>query len=252
MSILLVLIRLPLLILIIIVGLITIVFFPNNIESFRNIHFLIMMKWMKCLSYILGIKIKIIGNPDVSSSLYVSNHVTYLDIIVINQLLPVNFIAKDEISKWPIIGNLASKTGTLFIKRGDSKDSSRMITEMKNRLALGNKIVFFPEGKIGSGESVKKFHHKLFKSIDKTDINIQPIAIRYPRDYPKDTNYSRIITEKSEKGEMMTLYFDFLMKKESHVILHFLDSVCTRDYIDNKISNDLSNKINDALRSLNS
>ena len=251
MSILLVLIRLPLLILIIIVVPITIVFFPNNIESFRNIHFLIMMKWMKGLSYILGIKIKIIGNPDVSSSLYVSNHVAYSDIIVINQLPLVNFIAKDEISKWPI-GNLASKTGTLFIKRGDSKDSSRMITEMKHRLAVGNKIVFFPEGKIGNGESVKKFHHKLFKSIDKTDINIQPIAIRYPRDYPKDTKYSRIITEKSEKGEMMTLYFNFLMKKESHVILHFLDSVCTRDYIDNKISNDLSNKINDALRSLNS
>ena len=56
-----------------------------------------------------------------------------------------------------IIGNLASKTGTLFIKRGDSKDSLRMINEMKNRLAADNKIVFFPEGKIGSGESVKSF-----------------------------------------------------------------------------------------------
>ena len=75
-----------------------------------------MMLWMSCLSMVLGLKIKIIGQVDTTADLYVSNHVTYLDIIVLNKLLPLNFIAKDEISSWPIIGCLASKTGTLFIK----------------------------------------------------------------------------------------------------------------------------------------
>ena len=53
-----------------------------------------MMFWMKCLSFILGIKVDVRGTPDLSADLYVSNHVTYLDIIIINKLLPVNFIAK--------------------------------------------------------------------------------------------------------------------------------------------------------------
>ena len=101
------------------------------------------MLWMNILSSILGIKVDIRGVPDQSANLFVSNHVTYLDIIIINKLLPVNFIAKEEISSWPIIGRLASKTGTLFIKRGNNVESSKMIYEMEERFKLQNKIVFF-------------------------------------------------------------------------------------------------------------
>ena len=68
-----------------------------------------MMFWMKCLSFILGVKVDIRGTPDLSADLYVSNHVTYLDIIIINKLLPVNFIAKEAISSWPIIGDSGFK-----------------------------------------------------------------------------------------------------------------------------------------------
>ena len=112
--------RLPFLLLLIIFGLITIAFYPKDIRFFKKQHFSIMMVWMRCLSIVLGLKTKIVGQVDTTADLYVSNHVTYLDIIILNKLLPVNFIAKDEISRWPIIGSLASKTGTLFIKRGDT------------------------------------------------------------------------------------------------------------------------------------
>ena len=104
-----------------------------------------------------------------------------------------------------------------------------MIYEMEERFKIKNKIVFFPEGKIGNGLRVKKFHYKLFKSIENKNLNIQPIAIRYPRDYPKDNNYSKMISKKSERGEMISLYLRFLMRRKSHVILLFLDKVSTRD-----------------------
>ena len=107
MSILLLILRLPLLIFHILIGLFTIIFFPKEQKYFKDIHYSIMMFWMKCLSIILGIKVDIRGTPDLSADLYVSNHVTYLDIIIINKLLPVNFIAKEAISSWPIIGVLA-------------------------------------------------------------------------------------------------------------------------------------------------
>ena len=57
-------------------------------------------------------------------------------------------------------------------------------------------------------------------------MTIQPIAIRYPKDYPNDNSYSEEISHKSERGAMISLYLDFLMKTKSHVILHFLDKVC--------------------------
>lgn len=252
MPILLLILRLPVLILHILIGLFTIIFFPKETRYFKHIHYSIMMLWMRFLSFILGIKVDIRGTPDLSADLYVSNHVTYLDIIIINKLLPVNFIAKEAISSWPIIGVLASKTGTLFIKRGDNVESTKMIHEMEERFKIKNKIVFFPEGKIGNGIRVKKFHYKLFKSIENKDLSIQPIAIRYPRDYPQDNNYSEIISNKSEKGEMISLYLKFLMRRKSHVILLFLDKVSTRDCENETVTNVLADKINDALDNLNS
>ena len=252
MSIILLLLRLPILVVHILVGLFTIIFFPREPKDFKNTHFKIMMLWMSFLSSILGIKIDIRGAPDQTANLFVSNHVTYLDIIIINKLLPVNFVAKEEISSWPIIGRLASKTGTLFIRRGNNLESTKMIYEMEERFKLNNKIVFFPEGKIGNGKRVKKFHYKLFKSIENKNLNIQPIAIRYPKEYPKNTNYSEIDSTKSQKGEMISLYLKFLMKRRSHVILVFLDKVSTRDCEIENITNVLADKINFALDDLNS
>ena len=252
MPILLIIIRMPLLIALVLLGLLTILFFPKETKSFKEIHFTIMMFWMRCLALILGVEIDIRGKPDTSADLFVSNHVTYLDIIIINKLLPVNFIAKDEIASWPIIGRLASRTGTLFIKRGHNTESTKMINEMEKRFRLKNKIFFFPEGKIGNGKRIKKFHYKLFKSIENKKLYIQPIAIRYPRDYPKNNNYSEIVSAKSEKGEMLSLYLKFLTRRKSHVILVFLDKVSTRDYQNEAITNVLAERINHALDNLNS
>ena len=123
---------------------------------------------------------------------------------------------------------------------------------MQYRFKLKNKIIFFPEGKIGNGEKIKKFHSKLFKSIENKDMTIQPIAIRYPKNYHNDNRYSEEISHKSEKGKMISLYLDFLMKTESHVILQFLDKVNTRDYDALSITSVLADRINKKLDSLNS
>tara|TARA_B100001113_G_scaffold204594_1_gene167790 strand:+ start:3157 stop:3930 length:774 start_codon:yes stop_codon:yes gene_type:complete len=245
-------IRLPILIFLILFGLITIIFFPKTIKSFKSIHFRIMMIWMNLLAKLLGIKTIIKGKIDNTVNLYVSNHVTYLDIIIINRLLPVNFIAKDEISNWPIIGSLASKTGTLFIKRGNNIESEKMINEMQTRFSINNKIIFFPEGKIGNGKVIKKFHSKLFKSIENKNISLQPFAIRYPEDFPVNTNYSQEISAKSEKGLMLSLYLDFLMKPKSYVILHFIEKVVAQDYDSESLSNLVAERINKKLNELDS
>jgi len=251
-GIILLIIRLPILVLLILFGLIVIIFFPKNIHSFKSIHFKIMMVWMDFLAKLLGIKTIIQGEVDNSAHLYVSNHVTYLDIIVINRLIPVNFIAKDEISNWPIIGSLASKTGTLFIKRGNNIESDKMIDEMQVRFSLNNKVIFFPEGKIGNGKIIKKFHSKLFKSIENKNISIQPFAIRYPKDFPIDTNYSEKISIKSEKGMMLSLYLDFMMKPKSYVILDFIDKVDAQDIDSESLSNLVAERINKKLGELDS
>ena len=73
-----------------------------------------------------------------------------------------------------------------------------------------------------------------------------------PTGYPINNNYSEIISDKSLKGEMFSLYLKFLMRRRSHVILIFLDKVSTRDYKNETITNVLADKINHALDDLNS
>ena len=180
-------IRLPFLIIIIIFGLITITFYPKDIKLFKKSHFSIMMIWMKCLSIVLGLKTKIIGQVDATADLFVSNHVTYLDIIILNKLLPVNFIAKDEISKWPVIGSLASKTGTLFIKRGDNIASTKMIGEMQSRFELKNKIIFY----------LLNFFIPFIERYTFNKANVINIVSPGFRDYFKNNNYG-------EKAEFQT------------------------------------------------
>jgi hypothetical protein len=77
-------------------------------------------------------------------------------------------------------------------------------------------------------------------------------VIRYPKNYPGDTSYSNDISVKSQKGEMIRLYLDFLMKPKSHVILHFLEKVNTRDYDFIKLTSLTEDKINKELDKLNS
>ena len=158
-------IRLPLIFLHILAGLIILVFFPKSIINLRPIHHHISQGWMKVLIFLFGLKIISKGSISTKAKSFVSNHISFLDIIVLNSIVPSNFIAKSEIKKWPIIGHLAGKTGTIFINRGDSDDNDNVIKLMKYYLNKDKNIIFFPEGRIGNGVKIKKFHSKLLYSL---------------------------------------------------------------------------------------
>ena len=119
MNLILIIFRLPLVIIHLISGILILIFFPKKLIEFREIHHRIVKYWMKILLWLFGLKIKKIGNIETESSMFVSNHVSFIDIIVINSIMDIKFIAKSEIQKWPVIGRLAEKSGTIFIKRGD-------------------------------------------------------------------------------------------------------------------------------------
>ena len=120
---------------------------------------------MKILIFLFGLKIIIKGKISKESNAFVSNHISFLDIIVLNSLIPSNFIAKSEIKNWPVIGHLSSKTGTIFIRRGDKNDIDNVVDIMKDYINRNKKVIFFPEGRIGNGVDIKKFHSKLFNCI---------------------------------------------------------------------------------------
>ena len=108
-----------------------------------------------------------------------ANHISWVDIFVINAAQPARFIAKAEIRDWPIAGWLSDKSGTIFIRRTRRSDTAKINETMHNVLAEGATVAFFPEGTTTPGDKLLKFHTSLFEPAVANAATIAPAAIRY-------------------------------------------------------------------------
>ena len=111
--------------------------------------------------------------------LIVANHVSWLDIFVLNAQQPARFIAKAELSRLPVIGRLCRNAGTLFIERERRRDTHAVNRHTVEALTRGDLVAVFPEGTTSDGTRLLKFHSSLLQPIVDARGVVQPIAIRY-------------------------------------------------------------------------
>ena len=134
----------------------------------------------KLLLWLINVNVEIEGksNPGNVPTLYVSNHLSYLDIPVLGSKINGRFIAKNEISNWPIMGYLSKIGNTIFINRNLSflKRNKSIIYDF---ISKGNSIILFPEGTTSDGIRVLRFKSSLLTSLEQKNILIQPIVINY-------------------------------------------------------------------------
>jgi len=148
----------------------------------KNIRTRVERRWNSGLMDILNIKIRLCGVvPDLSvqNVMLVSNHVSWLDIYLLNAVRPVRFVSKIEVRSWPVVGWLASKTGTLFIDRSKRHDTARINHEVSDILSNGGCIGVFPEGTTSNGSHLRPFHASLLQPAIHSQSKIWPAAIRY-------------------------------------------------------------------------
>ncbi|WP_227286590.1 lysophospholipid acyltransferase family protein [Boseongicola sp. H5] len=131
---------------------------------------------------ILGLRRQVIGTPMHARGAFVSNHVSWLDIFVLNANKRLYFVAKSEVRGWGGIGWLARGTGTLFInrRRGEARAQQALF---EDRLAAGHRLLFFPEGTSTDGQRVLDFKSTLFAAFHadrlRDILHIQPVTLRY-------------------------------------------------------------------------
>ena len=113
-----------------------------------------------------------------SPTIYVSNHVSYMDVFVLGAVLPGSFIAKSEVAGWPVFGKLANFQGTLFFER-NARRAREQVNILKSRLTGGNNLIFFPEGTSTPGTHVESFRSSLLAAADLEGAQVQPISIAY-------------------------------------------------------------------------
>lgn len=134
--------------------------------------------WYRRFCNILNLDIRVHGVPLDRHALWVSNHVSWLDIPVLGANFPVYFLSKAEVARWPVVGWLARVAGTLFIQRG-SGDAGQVENQLAHHLNDGRNVLFFPEGTTTDGSRLKRFFHKLFGAAVKTQVPIQPVLVCY-------------------------------------------------------------------------
>ncbi len=131
---------------------------------------------------LMGIRFETQGQPMQDRGAIVSNHVSWLDILVLNARKTIYFVAKSEVAGWPGIGWLARATGTVFIARDRSRAADQ-VEEFRTRLSLGHKLLFFPEGTSSDGRRIMPFKSTLFAAFFAPElrdmIKIQPVSVAY-------------------------------------------------------------------------
>lgn len=150
-------------------------FFPKNFFYF------IPKLFFKVLLIIFGIKVKLQGKMEDKNMLYISNHSSYLDIIILGSKLDALFVAKSEISKWPIINKVVKLGKTIFVDRKKIFNTKFQVSLLEKKLTAGTNIILFPEGTSSDGSKVLPFKSSLFAVTEKKLNNhyIQPISISY-------------------------------------------------------------------------
>ena len=136
-------------------------------------------RWSARLLKILGIHLSADAPFIGPGSLIVANHVSWLDIFVINAAFPTTFVSKAEVRGWPLAGWLAAKHETVFLRRG-SRGHARIVNgEITALLAQGRHVTIFPEGTTTDGSHVLGFHGALLQAAIEAGAPLQPIAIAY-------------------------------------------------------------------------
>lgn len=141
--------------------------------------------WCRVLCRLAGLRITLTGTPhNGGPTLFVANHCSYLDITVIARDAAATFVAKSEVARWPLFGQAARLTRTIFIQRVGTAAKTQG-AEMLGRLQAGDNLMLFAEGTSTDGAAVAPFKSTLFAIAEQVppdfDLQVQPVSITYAR-----------------------------------------------------------------------
>ena len=151
----------------------------------------ILKAWSRQLLDILNIGIRTEGEWSVRGEggcLVVANHVSWLDVFVLNTIYPSRFIAKAEVRNWPLIGWLCKRSNTIFIERAMRQDAASINRRASLLLEQGVCIGLFPEGTTTDGKQVGHFHSALIQPAIDAGAMLCPVALRYQDENGKQSS----------------------------------------------------------------
>jgi len=161
-------------------------------------------RFLGAAAHIIGARVATSGAPIAPHSLLISNHVTWLDILILGGATGCAFVSKDEVRTTPLMGWLADQNQTLYIRRAERHNSHDQAAAIAAALSDPQPLALFPEGTTGDGGVLLPFRSALLAAVapPPPDVIVRPIAIDYgpatrifgwPRGEPGKVNALRIL-----------------------------------------------------------
>lgn len=145
----------------------------------RPAHQALRRRWSAGMLRVLGIELEARGEAVAPGCMLVANHVSWVDIFVINALAPSAFVSKAEVRNWPLIGWLAARNDTIFLRRGSRGHACIINAEIAALLDAGCNVAIFPEGTTTDGSHLLHFHAALLQPAIACGHPLQPLALQY-------------------------------------------------------------------------
>lgn len=198
-------------------GAMTIIFiYPYASRSYQ---LSLKQRWSQRALRMLGVNIKIGGQ--IEAHMRISNHISWLDVVILNSIIPSIFIAKDDLRNWPLVGWLAVHTETYFMQRSSRHAAHKAAHHVANLLHANFDVLAFPEGTTSDGSQVLPFYNALLQGAINAAVPVQPIAIRY---YDQHHNLSQAPVFCGEMNFVESLWriacTDYLT-----ALIHFLPAI---------------------------
>ena len=120
-------------------------------------------------------------------ALVVNNHISWLDVVMVNAVRPMRAQGKKEIRSWPVIGLLATSARTVYLDRESMWALPRGVAEVADALRAGSLVNVSPEGTTWCGMTSGRFRPAMFQAAIDADVSVVPIALRFRLADGRDT-----------------------------------------------------------------
>ncbi|MFV1873309.1 MAG: lysophospholipid acyltransferase family protein [Oleiphilus sp.] len=155
--------------------------FPSisKIDQYHLGDYRLFAAWVKDLTYSMNTELLVTGKVMSESGFFVSNHISWLDTIILSHIQPISFIARHDLEHWPLLGTFTKRMQSVYIDRTNKFQAYRSIPALEARLNEGRSVHVFPEATTSEGSHVLTFYPMFYEAAVRTGKKVQAVAIQY-------------------------------------------------------------------------
>lgn len=202
--------------------------FPSisKIEECHLGDYSLFARWVEDLAFSMNTQLHVTGKPLKEPGFYVSNHISWLDTILLSHIQPISFIARHDLEHWTLLGTFTKRMQSVYIDRSNKFQAYRSIPALESRLREGRSVHVFPESTTTDGSQVLPFYPMFYEAAVRTGSMVQAVAIKYTDAFGKYLIEPAFINDDSFLDTLERI----LKVEKVHAHYHFLPPISATEY----------------------